>query len=85
MAFLIMTRAGLDTITEQFDKFPPNLWVNQGVLTEVELQTYRGKGISITNFTYDIPLNDRAAISDAMETISEHHPDEVVYVEWTSC
>lgn len=83
MAFLILTRAGLDALTEQFGQFPPNLWINQGVLTEAELQTYRGKGINITHFTYDILLTDRTVINEAIETISEHHPDEVIYAEWT--
>lgn len=85
MAFLILTRAGFDVLISQFGRLPPNVWVGLNVLSADELENYRAGGEPITNFTVDIPLDDRVAINSALDTVADHHPDEPVYAEWTDC
>jgi hypothetical protein len=85
MAFLILTRAGFDSLVAGIGRVPDNVWITQDILSKEELDSYRAAGANITNFTYPVPLDDRAAINDALDTIAEHHPNEPVYAEWTDC
>ncbi len=85
MAFLVLTRAGLDSLVEQYGGLPANLWVNEGVLSEQELADIRADGGWVTNFTLSISSTDRSAINTALDTIADHHPGEAVFAEWTDC
>ncbi len=85
MAFLVLTRAGLDSLVEQYGGLPANLWVNEGVLSGQELADIRAEGGWVTHFTYFISPTDRAGINAALDTIADHHPGEAVFAEWTDC
>lgn len=60
------------------------VWVGGSVLTEEELVSYRVLGVDITNFNYVIDPGNNKELDGALVTISEHHPDERVWLECKS-
>lgn len=56
------------------------LWSTLGVIDIHELELLRAKGVSITVFNYPLASDDAAAISDAVETIREHHPGQTIWL-----
>jgi hypothetical protein len=55
------------------------LWIGGSVLTDREITDLRTRGYSVTVFDHPIVTADD--IEDAKQTISEHHPDEPVWVD----
>jgi hypothetical protein len=55
------------------------LWVSGGVLGEDEVLRLR-KSRSVSIFAKQMAYTDAALIADAIDTIREHHPDEIVWV-----
>jgi hypothetical protein len=47
-------------------------------VTEDEYQRYGASGIKISRFTYPPADADESILSDARETIGEHHPSEII-------
>jgi hypothetical protein len=82
MVFFALTRTGY----EEFARLPRidqnlTLWVNTGILSDVELTRLRATGLSVTNFTTNVEITDSSSVDRALETIKEHHPRERVWVE----
>ncbi len=60
---------------------PAVLWVSPGVLDPSELTELRAQGMTITDFTNPIDPSDLTEMTDALDTIREHHPGQVVWVD----
>jgi hypothetical protein len=62
------------------------IWVGSDGVTEDEYQRYGASGIKISRFIYPLANADEVILSDARETIGEHHPSEIIWVQyvWTS-
>jgi hypothetical protein len=83
LVLFALTKHGL---VEMFDlardgKQP--IWLNHGLLDVANLEQLRAEGFDLTNFVHWIDPADESAVQDAVETIREHHPDQVLYIEWT--
>jgi hypothetical protein len=82
MVFLVLTRGGYMQFTRIFHKgLNITLWVNSRVLNDEELAQLRAAGLSVTNFTESVDASDDSAVSNAVETIKEHHPGVCVWIE----
>ena len=82
MVFFALTRAGCDEFLRLDGASPGSaLWVNKDVLSSAELARLRASGASVTNFTRVIDICDSVSVDEAVATIKEHHPHEVVWVE----
>jgi hypothetical protein len=55
------------------------LWVGGAVLTGREIDDLRAQGHSVTVLTHPVAADDE--IEDAKQAISEHHPNEPVWVD----
>lgn len=51
-----------------------------GVIETHELELLRAKGVLTSVFNYQLASDDAGAISDAVETIREHHPGQTVWL-----
>ncbi len=81
MIFFVISRNGFESYLP-FATFPlVRLWISAGILTASELKDLRDRGADVTDFSYEIDLNEVDVIDDAIETIKEHHPDQVIWVE----
>jgi len=63
------------------EKISAPLWISAGILSISELEALRCRGTDVTDFNYEIGLNENEVIDDAIETIREHHPGKVIWVE----
>ena len=78
MPFLAVTRGGVaDVVRARTPR--PGLWVGADVLSAIEVQRLRDDGIEIAVFSRPVRTEDD--IEDVISTLSEHHPDEPVWVE----
>ena len=78
-AFFAMTRSAFESYM-QLAQAHAALWVSAGVLSKQELAALRAQGMAITDFDHAIAADDPAAVQDALDTIQEHHPGQVVWV-----
>ena len=62
------------------------IWVGSDGVTEDEYQRYGASGIKISRFIYPLANADESVLTDARETIGEHHPSEIIWVQyvWTA-
>lgn len=84
MVFFVLTRAGYDELVSLLGNAPSPLWVNLGVLTDLELTQLRQRGCEVTNFTRHIESGDNSAIEVALATVREHHVGHRVWVEYAA-
>lgn len=82
MATLVLTRGGFEDVVRTLGRVPPQLWANDGVLSEQELADLRGAGHDVTKFTAHIDLASDSAIQEALGVVREHHPLQRVWVEY---
>jgi hypothetical protein len=80
MVFLAITRAGFEAHVALGSSAGP-LWVSAEVLSESELAALRKSGVEVSDFNYKIEPHENEVIAGAVETIKEHHPRQVVWVE----
>lgn len=57
------------------------LWVNDGLLAAPDIARLSAEGVELTNFTRWIDPADQEAIASAVETIKQHRPCQVLYIE----
>ncbi|TLM73400.1 hypothetical protein ACONUD_16995 [Microbulbifer harenosus] len=81
MVIFVATKEGFKELEEiiRTGKYP--VWVGAGVLSKEEMAEVREGGVYLTNFLYPIDLNDAEIVSDALESIALHHPEERVWLE----
>jgi hypothetical protein len=77
--FFAMTRSAFESYM-QLAQAHSALWVSAGVLSAQELASLRAQGMAITDFNHSIDPGDPAAVQDALDTIQEHHPEQVVWI-----
>lgn len=81
MVFFVISRKGFEDYLTFKEKLAAPLWISAGVISQSELESLRYSGADVTDFNYAIGLNENEIIDDAIETIKEHHPDEVIWVQ----
>tara|TARA_Y100001938_G_C8042630_1_gene407022 strand:- start:949 stop:1197 length:249 start_codon:yes stop_codon:yes gene_type:complete len=81
MIFLALTRKGYESYQSIENKLDFPLWLSAGIFSKVELAILRESGAIFSEFKYVIEPSDIEAISCAIATIKEHHPNEAVWVE----
>jgi hypothetical protein len=81
LVFFALTRHGLDEIFGLAKGKRTPIWVNQGLLDATDLNRLRSEGFHLTDFSYWIDPSDEPSVHEAVETIREHHPSQVLYIE----
>lgn len=88
MAFLVLTRAGLDELKQDFGRVPSPLWINQGILSEEEMAELRNGGVEIASFARHIHPDEYSAIdvavNVAVKAVQAQHAGSRVWVEYPS-
>jgi hypothetical protein len=83
MVYLILTRHAFDQLPRTNGLPPSPLWLNAGVLPVEEIEELRRHGLDISSFSRPINLDDLAAIQAASATVRQHHPNDVVWIEYS--
>ncbi|MGZ5580650.1 MAG: hypothetical protein ACXWGW_16370 [Methylobacter sp.] len=81
MVFFVLSREGLESCLSIGANISASLWIPAGILSQSELDELRSSELSITNFNYEIGLDASEVIDAAVQTIKEHHPNEVIWVQ----
>mgnify|MGYP001067628169 CR=1 FL=1 len=79
MVFLAITPGGLNDALRKADGSTTAVWCGADAISEGDFAAQ--KGTKLTRFAYELGARDPFVLEDALETISQHHPDEVVWVE----
>jgi len=80
VVFFVISRKGFEDYLLFAEKLSAPLWISAGILSTSELEAIRCRGTDVTDFNYEIGVNENEVIDDAIETIKEHHPGEVIWV-----
>jgi hypothetical protein len=81
VVFFVISRKGFEDYLAIKDKLVAPLWISAGVISQSELESLRNSGADVTDFNYAIGLNENEVIDDAIQTIKEHHPGEVIWLQ----
>ncbi|AIF46022.1 hypothetical protein [Dyella japonica] len=83
LVLFALTKHGLAEMLDLARGGRSAIWVNDGLLDAVKLGQLRADGLDLTNFVNWIDPADQEAVQGAVETIREHHPNQVLYIERT--
>lgn len=81
MVFFAMTRQGVEAFVSSVVTAERLSGISAGILTSEELSELHGRGFDVSDFDYEIHPGDLDVVADAISTIKEHHPDELLWVE----
>lgn len=81
MVFFVISRKGFEEYLIVKEKLAAPLWISAEVISQSELESLRYSGADVTDFNYAIDLNEDEVIAGSIETIKEHHPGEVIWVQ----
>ena len=82
MVYLVLSRRGYDQLVASGGLPSSPLWVSGGVLSADELSDLRSRGFDITDFHGQIDPANPEEVDEAVDTIRQHHPGQVVWVEY---
>jgi hypothetical protein len=82
MVFLVVDPASVPEAMALAKQLECAIWVGSDGVTEDEYQRYGASGIKISRFIYPLANADDSVLSDARETIGEHHPSETIWVQY---
>jgi hypothetical protein len=82
MVFLVVDPASVPEAMALAKQLGCAIWVGSDGVTEDEYQRYGASGIKISRFIYPLADAGDSVLSDARETIGEHHPSEIIWVQY---
>lgn len=82
MVFLILTKVGMARALEAAQATNVSVWMNADLLGQEEAVRLRASGLDLATFTRRIDPFDREDVEGAVVTIREHHPEQMLFVEW---
>lgn len=81
MVLFALTKHGLADMFNLARGSKTAIWLNQGLLDAANLERLQAEGLDLTNFTRWIDPAVDAEVQQAVWTIKDHHPDDVLYIE----
>jgi len=78
MIIFAVTRNGFMDLKEIIFSEKHKVWVGNGVLSKEEIEEFKG---DLTVINYPINPSNIEEIEGAIHTISEHHPEERIWIE----
>lgn len=84
MVFLAITPIGLQQALRMSHVEVTHIWCGANCLPQVkfdEVEFDQGSYQSLTRLDYELSQADKAALADALDSIAEHHPGEIVWIE----
>ena len=81
MPFLALTDNGLAEATDGSRITSAAIWCGSDLLTQEQHAELLKRGFDVTRFSYDLSNAAVDQIAKAVDTMTEHHPGETVWVE----
>ena len=79
MVFLAITPQGLKAALRAAASSAIPVWCGVDTVSEEDFAALQGTGL--TRFDYELGARDPLVLEDALATIDQHHPGDVVWVE----
>lgn len=79
MVFLAITPKGLKNALREAARSGAAVWCGADAVSEEDFDTLKVRGL--TRFDYQLQARDLLVLADALDTIDQHHPGEVVWIE----
>lgn len=79
MVFLAITVGGLNSALRQAGSSGVAVWCGADAVSEEDFAALKGNGL--TRFDYELGARAPLVLERALDTIDQHHPNEVVWVE----
>lgn len=79
MVFLAITPKGLEDAMRTSAQTAEAVWCGADALSEADFTAKAFKGL--TRFSYGLTGENTVLIQDAVATIAEHHPGQLIWVE----
>ena len=81
MVFILLDRAALQEALDLAMRLEAHVWLGAESLTEQEHKAFCSSGHRITRFSYELSGAGREVVEDALSTVREHHPGEIMWVK----
>ena len=85
MVFLLIAPSALQETLEMAKRLGGEVWLGADALTEQHYQELLSNGYKLTRFVYALSAASPEVIEEALLTIQEHHPGEVIWVQHVGC
>ena len=82
MVFLAITTNGLNDLLRVAATIKASVWCGADTITEADYANHQHQNLS--RFSYALGDRDESILADAVQTINEHHPGEVIWIEGAS-
>jgi hypothetical protein len=79
MIFLAITSFGLRNALQVADASISAIWCGSDAIPEVDYENLKGHNVS--RFNYALGGEAQNVLDGALETIEDHHPNEMIWIE----
>jgi hypothetical protein len=80
MVFLVLTPSGLQQALQAQEASSISIWCGSDAISETDFEALGRRGL--TRFDYPLANETLERLQDTFDTITEHHPNEAIYVEY---
>jgi hypothetical protein len=81
MVFLILEPQAVSDTVRLAKQCGHSVWVGSDAITSEEHQNLVRDGVKVTRFAYPLANETADVVADALATIEEHHPSEIIWVQ----
>jgi hypothetical protein len=81
MVYLVLRRTALSEAIRAARQTGCAIWMGCDVTTAEERSRLESDGLNLTIFTYPLSNATREVLEDALGTVVEHHPRDIVWVQ----
>jgi hypothetical protein len=81
MVFLILDPQAVSDTVRLAQQCGHAVWVGADAITSEEHQNFVRDGIEVTRFSYSLANARADVIADALATIEEHHPSQIIWIQ----
>jgi hypothetical protein len=57
------------------------VWVGSDAISEEEHVRFGSEGVNLTRFAYALASANASVVEEALATVEEHHPGEIIWVQ----
>jgi hypothetical protein len=81
MVYLALEPAAAHVAIELARQNQCSVWVGSDGITSEEFEQLVQQGVRITRFAYPLSHASPETVADALDTVKEHHPNEIIWLQ----
>ena len=81
MVFLVLKPEAVSDTVRLAKQSGDSVWVGSDAITSEEHHDLVRDGVKVTRFSYPLANGTADVVADALATIEEHHPSEIIWVQ----